>query len=48
MHGADPGVDFKQSMLWLETGSHSGPLPILTLLAEAAIISRDAVAETLL
>lgn len=48
MHGADPGADFKQSMLWLEAGSHGGPLPILTLLAGAAISSRDAVAEALL
>lgn len=48
MHGADSGAEFKLSMLWLEMGSHCGPLPVLTLLAGAAISSKDAVAEALL
>lgn len=44
LHRDDSGADFKQSMLRLETGSHGGPLPISTVLAGAAISSRDAVA----
>lgn len=48
MHGVDSGAEFKLSMLWLEMGSHRGPLPVLTLLAGAAIRSKDAVAKTLL